>query len=117
MHGITQVGPRESVESIARTMEERGVGSVLMERPRGRYYILTERDIVVRVVAEGRDPREVKAEEVMTRLKYTIDSEATIEKSSSILNTHHIRRLPVMHNGEIAGIITARDIAKACSRL
>ncbi len=81
------------------------------------YYILTERDIITKVVAENRDPKQVKAREIMTKLRYTIDAQATIEKASKIFNSHHIRRLPVMEMGEIVGIITARDIARACRDL
>ena len=48
----------------------------------------------------------------MTELRYTIDASADVTKASEIFNLQRIRRLPVMENGEIVGMVTARDVAK-----
>ena len=117
MHGITVVKPDTTIKEVAEIMTAKRIGSVLVEIAPLRYGILTERDILTKVVANDVDPRQVKAKEVMTELRVTIDAEASVEKASEILNVHHIRRLPVMKDGEIVGMVTARDVAKACMRL
>ncbi len=115
MHNITLVDYSATVQEVARVMAEKNIGSVLIER-KGIYYILTERDILYKVVAEALDPSEIRAKDIMQPVRYTIDAEASIEKASRIFSRHRIRRLPVMHRGEIVGIVTARSIAKACSK-
>lgn len=115
MHDITLVDAEATVQEVARVMTKKNIGSVLIER-KGIYYILTERDILYKVVAEALDPSQIKAEKVMTPVRYTIDAEASVEKASIIFSKHRIRRLPVMHRGEIVGIVTARSIARACSK-
>lgn len=117
MHSITVVKPDTSVREVAELMRKKKIGSVLVELAPLRYGILTERDILTKVVAEDADPAQVKASEVMTELRYTIDAEASVEKASEIIDANNIRRLPVMQNGEIVGMVTARDVARACIRL
>jgi predicted transcriptional regulator len=55
-----------------------------------------------------------KLEDLMTKLQYAIGANATPQEASEIFNIHPIRRLSVVQNGEIIGIITARDVAKRC---
>jgi len=93
-------------------MRQKNIGSVLVSRKGEIVGILTERDILKRIVAEGLDPSKTKAEEVMTRNIITINADASILEASEILNRYDIRRLPVEENGRIIGIVTARGIAK-----
>jgi CBS domain-containing protein len=115
MHGITLVEPGTSIREIGRIMRDKNIGSVLIKVDPLHWGIVTERDIVTKVVAKGLDPRDVKASDIMTELRYTIDAGASVQKASEIFNLHHIRRLPVMEDGEIIGMITARDVAKYCA--
>lgn len=112
MHGITVVKPDTSILEIARIMRDRSIGSVLIKLNELEWGIVTERDIIIKVIARDIDPKTTKASDVMTPLRYTIDSNASIQKASEIFNIYPIRRLPVMEDGEIIGIITARDVAK-----
>lgn len=114
MHAITTVDPDTSVHELARIMKNRKIGSVLVKLNEIDWGIVTERDIVTRVVARNVDFKEVKAKDIMTFLEVTIDAQANVSKASELLNIHHIRRLPVMKNGEIVGMLTARDVAKHC---
>lgn len=115
MHSATTLSPDVSVLEVTRTMRERDIGSVLVKVAPLHYGIVTERDVILKVVARDLDPKSVRARDVMSELRYTIDSNASIEKASEIFNLHHIRRLPVMEDGEIIGIITTRDIARRWS--
>jgi CBS domain-containing protein len=114
MHGITLVDPDTSIREVCRIMRDKNIGSVLIKLDPLHWGIVTERDIIIKVVARGRDPTQVKAADIMTELRYTIDANASVQKASEIFNMHHIRRLPVMENGEIIGMVTARDVAKYC---
>lgn len=114
MHAATIIEPSTSVLEVARIMRDKNIGSVLVKLSELDYGIVTERDIILKAVARDIDPKSLKASEIMTKLLYTIDSSASVQKASEIFNIHPIRRLPVMENGEIIGMITARDVAKRC---
>lgn len=114
MHEITIVEPDISVLEVARIMRDRNIGSVLVKLSGLDWGIATERDILIKVISKNLDVKTTKVSDIMTKLQYTIDSNASIRKASEIFNVHHIRRLPVMEGGEIIGIITSRDVAKRC---
>ena len=112
MHAVTTVDQGVSVYDLARLMSDKEIGSALVKIDELQWGIVTERDILKKVVAEDEDTHKIKAGDIMVELRYTIDSQAKIEKASEIFNIHPIRRLPVMEDGEIVGIVTARDVAK-----
>ncbi len=112
MHDTTVVTPETSVVELSRMMRDKTIGSVLVHVSDRKYGIITERDILSRVIAGGLDPSSAKASDIMTELRYTIDANASIQEASEIFNTQRIRRLPVVENGKIIGIITTRDVAK-----
>jgi len=112
MHAATIISPDTSVLEVAKIMRDKNIGSVLVKISELEYGIVTERDIVLKVIAKDADPKSITARDIITELRYTIDANASIQKASEIFNLHPIRRLPVMEKGEIIGIITARDVAK-----
>lgn len=116
MHGITVVGLGSSVFDVAALMSKKNIGSVIV-KDRDCVRIVTERDIINKVVALGRDPKKTKVSEIMSDCVHTIDAEKDVFDASDILNKYHIRRIPVTEKGEIVGIVTARDIAKSLSYL
>jgi CBS domain-containing protein len=113
MHGTTVVPSNFSVHEIAKIMESKGIGSVLIESDGEICGILTERDVLTKIVARASDPVRVKACEIMTPVMYTIDHNDTVIKASEIFTKYDIRRLPVTREGKIIGMITARDVARA----
>jgi len=76
-------------------------------QPKG---IVTEWDILSKVVAEGKDPKGVKLEEIMTKDLITIKADMGIDELSLFMSTKGIRRVLVMHNGKLLGVITSRDV-------
>jgi CBS domain-containing protein len=114
MHGVTIVEPSTSVLEVARIMREKNIGSVLVKLSEVDWGIVTERDIINKVVAKGLSFKEIRASDIMSELTVTIDASAPISKASELFNIYHIRRLPVMERGEIIGMITSRDVAKYC---
>ncbi len=113
MHEATFIDPDTMASEIAKVMRDKSIGSVLIKLGEIDYGIVTERDMVYKVTANNQDPKKTKAKDIMTEMRYTIDGNATIKKASEIFDKHHIRRLPVMEGGEIVGLVTSRDVAKA----
>jgi signal-transduction protein with cAMP-binding, CBS, and nucleotidyltransferase domain len=113
MHGTTCVSSLVTVLEVAQLMSRRNIGSVLVECEGVVCGILTERDLMTRVVARAADPQQSRAGDIMTQLKFTIDENANIFEASSVFQEHNIRRLPVTRAGKIVGIITARDVARS----
>lgn len=113
MHAVTGVEAEDSVYDVARLMDRKNIGSVLV-RARGEFKgIITERDILRRVVARAADIKAMRAREIMSPLTFTVRHDADVMEASRIFRTQKIRRLPVIENGNIVGIVTARDVARA----
>jgi CBS domain-containing protein len=103
------VSPEDSLESAARIMrdEDTGVVPVVQDgRPVG---ILTDRDIVVRGVAEGGSARAVR--DVVTGRLISVSPDATTREATDLMSEHQIRRLPVVENDRLIGIVSLGDLA------
>jgi CBS domain-containing protein len=72
--------------------------------------IITERDIIFRVVAQNRGPFKLKLKDIMSAPIITIDADKSIEEAMAILNKYKINRLPVVHDNSIIGIVTTGRI-------
>jgi len=110
MHNTTVVGGTGSVLDAAKVMSGKNIGSVLVRGEQG-LGMLTERDILKKVVACNRIPGDVGVSEVMTSLNHTIDVDSDVVDASRVFGEHHVRRLPVTEKNAIVGIITTRDVA------
>jgi len=76
--------------------------------------IVTERDFVTKVLARGVDPSTIKVSDIMTSPLITIDPDEDLLKASEVMRENNVRKLPVVRNGIIYGMITADDIANKC---
>ena len=100
-----------SIRQIARQMTDRRVGAVVIISSSGTLEgIVTERDIMSDVVAEGLDPENTTAEEIMTKEVITIDPSQDLEDAADIMTKNKIKKLPVVMQGKLVGIITASDL-------
>jgi CBS domain-containing protein len=102
----------ESVFAAARRMHARKVGSLVVvdkeQRPLG---LLTDRDLVVRVIAESREPNETLVSQVMTRLPQTVAEETPLEEALGLMRCGPYRRVPVVSgDGRLVGILSLDDI-------
>ncbi|MFH1276679.1 MAG: CBS domain-containing protein [Candidatus Woesearchaeota archaeon] len=113
MHNITKVPAYSSVTQIAAIMSSYSIGSVLIEENQNTIGIVTERDILNKVVAAGKNSDKTIVKEIMTSPLITIDVNSPIEEASYLINKHKTRRLIVTENEKIVGIITARNIAES----
>jgi CBS domain-containing protein len=111
-HGLVGLPARTSVADAALRMREDGIGDVLVlegEEVRG---ILTDRDIVVRAVAEGRAPEGVRIGDICSRELATVGPDDTLDEAVRIMRSRAIRRLPVMEGGRPVGIVSLGDLAQ-----
>ena len=95
----------------AAAMDKNDLGCVIVTSKAGKSIgIITERDLVVRVLAKNLKPDTVKAKEIMTTPLVTIEPESTISEAARRMNRLDIRRLGVIYKGDLVGIITAKDV-------
>jgi CBS domain-containing protein len=109
---VASVSPRASVLDASRLMTREAVGAVVVVSDDGRPIgMLTDRDIVLRVVAEGRDPQRTLVDEVMTRGTAFLSHDASIEDATEIMRDCGMRRLPLVDDqGRVDGIVSLDDI-------
>jgi CBS domain-containing protein len=75
--------------------------------------VVTDRDIAIRVVAEGRDPRETKVEEIASQNLVTIDPQQGLDEALRLMAKHQVRRLPVVEeDGKLVGLVSQADVAR-----
>ncbi|MCL2135079.1 MAG: CBS domain-containing protein [Candidatus Bathyarchaeota archaeon] len=101
----------ETTNNIATKMAKERVGAVIItnieEKPIG---IITERDLVVRVIAKNKKPDEIKAKEIMSTPLITIEPEASINNAARTMTRQNIRRLGVFYKDNIVGIVSNKDL-------
>jgi CBS domain-containing protein len=102
-----------TVREAAKLMRLRNVGSMLVIEQGRLDGILTERDVVQRVVAAGRDPDQTRLEEVMTRNPDTIGPEATALDALRLMQDGGYRHLPVVDQGRVLAVVSRRDFLGA----
>ena len=107
------VGENESVLDAAKRLAELGVGSMPIcgedDRLKG---MLTDRDIVVKVLAQERDPAQTKAGELGEGKPVTIGADDSISEAISTMAQHQVRRLPVIDGHQLVGIVSQADLAR-----
>lgn len=103
------LAPDTTVAEAARAMAARGQSAVVIVDAQVAAGIFTERDAVLRVIAEGRDPRVTRLHEVMTTTLVTLDPDKTFGHALALMHERHIRHVPVVEDGRPVGIISARD--------
>jgi len=102
--------PNQSVLDVARAMVERNIGAVPVVRDGLLVGIFSERDLMKRVVVEGRDPRTTRVEQVMTEDPLTVTPDESLETCMLLMRRHGFRHLPVCQGKELRGIVSLRDI-------
>ena len=104
--------PTDTVQQAAQLMKTEDVGPIPVAGQDGRLEgIITDRDIVLKIVAEGRDPKTTKLSEVMTIDVVTCAPDGDIEDTLNLMEDHQVRRIPVVEGGRLVGIISQADVA------
>jgi CBS domain-containing protein len=105
------VATTTSLEQAARHMRDAGIGNVIVLEGEQITGILTDRDIVVRAVAEGWDPSQTPVGDVASRELTTISPDETVDAAVALMRERSIRRLPVVESGRPVGIVSLGDLA------
>jgi CBS domain-containing protein len=100
-----------TLDDVARMMRDEDAGAIPVLDGDDLIGIVTDRDIVVRCIAEGDDPREVTAGEAISGSPRTISPEEDVENALDVMAEEQIRRLPVCEGGHLVGILSLGDIA------
>lgn len=114
MHSKTEVSDELTVKRVTEIMVEKKIGSVIVSSINGDPGIITERDILIKVVMGCLDSKDTFAKDIVTKPLITITDDKTIWNASEVMSEHHIRRLPVVNSDDvIVGILTTRSISDA----
>lgn len=115
MHsGATCIGENDTLASAAQRMRDLDVGALPICGEDDRLHgILTDRDIVIKCVAEGADPQSTTAGEFAQGKPVTVEADAEVDSVLQAMEEHQIRRLPVVENRRLVGMISEADLARS----
>ncbi len=108
---VAAIGENENVYKAAKLMAKNEIGCVIVtdkkQKPVG---IITERDLITRVLTKNTIPSTIKAGKVMSKPLITVDSEETLQEAARKMSKLNVRRLGVVYKGDLMGLITGKDI-------
>jgi CBS domain-containing protein len=108
--GVESTSSTETLRDAARAMREGDFGSMPVVDDGQLTGILTDRDIVVRAVAEGLDPA-ARVGDVASRDPVTVEPGEDLDDAMDLMARHRIRRLPVVEDGRLVGVVSQADVA------
>jgi CBS domain-containing protein len=112
---VRTVKTDQPLTEAARVMKEEDVGSVPIVDNGHLVGIVTDRDIVTRVVAEHRDPDTVRAGEVASHDLVTVEPDQKLDEAADMMAQHQVRRLPVVEGDRLVGMLSQADVASETS--
>ncbi len=110
---VITVAEEETILEAAARMDEGGVGALIVLDKDSPVGIVTERDLVRRVILRTKDPKIVKVSEIMSKPLVVIEPERDIEGAAKTMVINDIRRLAVLEDGKLVGIVTGADFARS----
>ena len=105
------IGKSVSVVEAARLMREQDIGSLPITDDEKLVGMITDRDITTRVVAEAADPKVTSVGDVYSRDLISVEPGKDLEQALRLMARHQVRRLPVVENGRLVGIVAQADVA------
>lgn len=108
--------PTDTVDDVAKLMKKEDIGPVLIvekgDQGKRLVGIVTDRDLAIKVVGEGRDPKKTKVKDVMTTKVVTCRADDDLKNAMDAMAQHQLRRIPVVDEyGMLVGIISQADVA------
>jgi CBS domain-containing protein len=108
---VITIDANKSVFQAAELMSSKGLGCLVVVIKAFPVGIITERDIVRRIVAK-RNSVDLKVTDVMTKMLITVDPDTSLKEAARIMSTNKIRRLPVLKNNKLVGIVVTTDFVR-----
>lgn len=109
---IVSVEPSTSVKDAALLMNRHNIGAVPVVDNGSVHGMLTDRDIVLRCVAENRNPDTLKVQDICSQGAISVNPSQNVSDAMNLMSTEQVRRLPVVDNGHIVGMLSFADIAR-----
>jgi len=113
---VVVVPMKATLQEVAKLMDRHGIGSVIVvedQKGKNAKGIVTERDIVRKVIAKGKDPSGCTVEQVMSRPLRVVRPDTSIEEAAKAMRENRVKRLPVINEqNELIGILSEGDIMK-----
>ncbi|MBQ2445655.1 MAG: CBS domain-containing protein [Oscillospiraceae bacterium] len=107
------ISGEESAAVAARLLSRHNIGALPVCSREGKLRgIVTDRDIVLRCIAPGEDPKHTPVSDIMTRRLVWVDSRDSCDTAARLMASRQIRRLPVQENGRLVGMVSLGDLAK-----
>jgi len=106
------LAPKATLGEAATLMKQHDCGSVPVVDGGRLVGIVTDRDIVVRVIAAGKDPKSVPVSEAMTADPVTVGPELSVDEAQRVMADHQVRRLPVVEDGRVIGLVVIGQVAR-----
>jgi len=105
-----------TIYDLARLMDQNRIGCIVIAEDDKPIGIVTERDIIAKCLAKEINPREVKAKDIMSSPVITIEPDVEMLEAAKVMVSRMIRRLPVVENNKLVGIITTSDMIRESSK-
>ena len=110
---VVSIDPSESAALAARLLARHNVGALPVCSSSGQLHgLITDRDIILRCVAAEEDPVEVSVGDIMTRWCVTVSPSDDVRQAAKLMSGDQIRRLPVVEDGKVVGIVSLGDLAR-----
>ncbi len=109
---ICQVAPEATIEEASKLMKKERVGALLVMNDEWVTGVLTERDIVYRVLAVGKDITSTQVHEVMSKDVVVVKPSLTVQDAMQVVTEKRFRHLPVVKNGHLVGVISSGDLTR-----
>ena len=106
-----------SVQEVVATMSKYDISSVIVVQEKRPVGMITHKDIVSKIVQTRIPPDAVKAIEVMTTPVVTISEDASIEEAARLMSKKHIKKLVIVRDNEVVGIITSSDLVRVAPQM
>jgi len=111
--GVISITPEENASLAARLIARHNIGALPVCSSDGKLRgILTDRDIVLRCVAADSSPEQTRVKDIMTRGVVTVSPEDDIREASRLMASGQVRRLPVVEEGRVVGMLSLGDLAR-----
>ncbi len=111
-HALWSIGPDATVYQALELMAQKDVGALVVLDRGALAGIVSERDYARKVILHGKSSRETPVREIMTSRVITVGPEQTLADCMALMTAHHIRHLPVLADGELAGLVSIGDVVK-----
>jgi len=108
---VAYINPDSKVIEAAQLMQKHNIGSVPVCDQSGVVGIVTDRDIVLRSISNGKNPQDTPVRDVMTGQVKTATPDMDVDEVAKLMATHKVRRMPVVENNSLVGMVSLGDIA------